>query len=66
MDIATLQWVNIELTSQLAAFGAKLNELYHRIPPPPTPDVPTDAYDDNSTDDDDGYPPVIDIILYYF
>ena len=65
-DIAALQRANIELTSQLAAFGAKLDELYHYIPLPLTFDVLTDVYDDDSTDNDDGCPPMIDIILYYF
>ena len=42
------------------------DELYRRMPPSLTLDIPDDAYDDDSIDDDDVYPPMINIILYYF
>ena len=64
-EIAALQHTNVRIMSQLEAFGAKLNELYHRMPPLLTSDIPTDAYDIDSIDDD-GCPLMIDIILYYF
>ncbi|KAG1342374.1 hypothetical protein COCNU_05G006030 [Cocos nucifera] len=52
-EIADLRRANAKLSSQLQVFGAKLDELYHRMPLPPTFDVPTDAYDQESIDDDD-------------
>ncbi|KAG1370952.1 hypothetical protein COCNU_16G000460 [Cocos nucifera] len=44
-EIADLRWANAELSSQLQAFGAKFDELYRRMPSPPTFNVPADAYD---------------------
>ncbi|EHA8590001.1 hypothetical protein COCNU_scaffold014163G000010 [Cocos nucifera] len=56
-EIADLWQANAELSSQLQAFGIKLDELCHRMPPPQTFDIPADAYDQDSTDDDDDASP---------
>ncbi|KAG1362703.1 hypothetical protein COCNU_10G009220 [Cocos nucifera] len=56
-EIADLRWANAELSSQLQAFGMKLDELCCRMSPPLTFYVPADAYDQNSANDDDDASP---------